>query len=275
MYLSGETAIFGIIGDPITHSFSPAMQTIAFQHCNYNAVYVPFEIQSDDLQKVIESLEILNISGINVTAPYKKAIIHYLDVVSPEAQILQSVNTIYKENDKWHGCSTDGQGFVQSLDSIKCEIQNKNIQVIGSGGAAQAIIYALAQQKPAKIWITNRTVSKSLDLIEKYQPLFPEVEFINGICEDEINILINTTSIGTDNRSISAPLDLIERSQAIVDIIYHIETPLIKKAKQLNKIALDGLSMLLYQGALSFELWTKQQAPINIMQDCLLQLRKD
>ena len=104
MYLSGETSIFGIIGEPIQHSFSPAMQTVAFQKCNYNAVYLPFAVKKENLSQVIPALETLNVSGINVTAPYKTEIIPYLTEISEEAKILESVNTIYRKNGAWVGC---------------------------------------------------------------------------------------------------------------------------------------------------------------------------
>lgn len=272
MYLSGETSIFGIIGDPVTHSFSPAMQTIAFQHYNYNAVYIPLAIKKENLHQVIKGLEIFNISGINVTAPFKKDIIPYLDEISEEARNLQSVNTIYRSQDKWIGCSTDGDGFVKSLTEKDYLLECKTVQIVGCGGAARAIIYALAKSKVAKIYISNRTYSKVLSLINDYSKLFPKTEFIVGSCEFKIDILVNTTSIGSDFTSMSVQVETIERSKIVVDIIYHTETPLIKKAEQLGKIVLGGMPMLLYQGALSFEIWTKQQAPIKVMRDCLLKL---
>ena len=272
MYLSGETSIFGIIGEPIQHSFSPAMQTVAFQKCNYNAVYLPFAVKKEKLFQVIPALETLNVSGINVTAPYKTEIIPYLTEISEEAKILQSVNTIYRKNEAWVGCSTDGAGFIKGLTEIDISPTGKSIQIIGAGGASQSIIYNLAKQGAQKIYISNRTYSKVLQTIQNYSRLFPKVEFVGGNCEQNIDLLVNTTSIGTDGSSMSVPLELIQKSKVVVDIIYHLETPLLKKAKQLEKITLGGLPMLLYQGALSFEIWTKQEAPIEVMRQCLQEL---
>ena len=272
MYLSGETSIFGIIGEPIQHSFSPAMQTVAFQKCNYNAVYLPFAVKKEKLFQVIPALETLNVSGINVTAPYKTEIIPYLTEISEEAKILQSVNTIYRKNEAWVGCSTDGAGFIKGLTEIDISPTGKSIQIIGAGGASQSIIYNLAKQGAQKIYISNRTYSKVLQTIQNYSRLFPNVEFVGGNCEQNIDLLVNTTSIGTDGSSMSVPLELIQKSKVVVDIIYHLETPLLKKAKQLEKITLGGLPMLLYQGALSFEIWTKQEAPIEVMRQCLQEL---
>ena len=195
MYLSGETSIFGIIGEPIQHSFSPAMQTVAFQKCNYNAVYLPFAVKKEKLFQVIPALETLNVSGINVTAPYKTEIIPYLTEISEEAKILQSVNTIYRKNEAWVGCSTDGAGFIKGLTEIDISPAGKSIQIIGAGGASQSIIYNLAKQGAQKIYISNRTYSKVLQTIQNYSRLFPKVEFVGGNCEQNIDLLVNTTSI--------------------------------------------------------------------------------
>ena len=214
MYLSGETSIFGIIGEPIQHSFSPAMQTVAFQKCNYNAVYLPFAVKKENLSQVIPALETLNVSGINVTAPYKTAIIPYLTEISEEAKILESVNTIYRKNEAWVGCSTDGAGFIKGLTEIDFLPAGKSIQIIGAGGAAQSIIYNLAKSNAKKIYISNRTHSKVLKTIQKYCTLFPNVEFIGGNCEQNIDLLVNTTSVGSDGSSISAPLESIQKAKS-------------------------------------------------------------
>ncbi len=272
MYLSGETSLFGIIGEPIQHSFSPAMQTVAFQKCNCNAVYLPFAVKKEKLAQVIPALETLNVSGINVTAPYKNAIIPYLTEISEEAKILQSVNTVYREKEKWIGCNTDGVGFIKGLTEIDFSPIGKSIQVIGAGGSAQSIIYNLAKNKAKKIYIYNRTYNKVLQIIQNYSGLFPNVEFVGENCNQNVDLLVNTTSIGADGSSMSVPLELIQKAKVVVDIIYHLETPLLKKAKQLEKITLGGLPMLLYQGALSFTIWTKHEAPLEVMRNCLQQL---
>ena len=150
MYLSGETSIFGIIGEPIQHSFSPAMQTVAFQKCNYNAVYLPFAVKKENLSQVIPALETLNVSGINVTAPYKTEIIPYLTEISKnrKQKYYESVNTIfylqvnlfkYRKNGAWVGCSTDGAGFIKGLTEIDFLPAGKSIQIIGAGGAAPSV----------------------------------------------------------------------------------------------------------------------------------------
>ena len=272
MYLSGETSVFGIIGNPVSHSFSPAMQTIAFQQCNYNAVYVPFLVTKENLSKVLTSLEILNVKGINVTAPYKRDIIPYLDEISEEAQILDTVNSIHFDNGVWKGYNTDGLGFIEGLKEINYDPKKITVQMIGAGGAAQAIIYSLAKSRVNTIYIENRTYAKVHYTIKKYTKLFPDVKFIGGNCPKKFHLLVNTTPVGKDAFSLSVPLEIINNSEIVVDIIYHAETALIKKAQELHKIVLDGIPMLLHQGALAFEIWTKQTAPIAIMKKCLEQL---
>ena len=235
---------------------------------------LPFAVKKENLGQVISALETLKISGINVTffSPYKNAIIPYLAEISEEAKILNSVNTVYRKNEAWVGCSTDGAGFVKGLTEIDILPTGRIIQIIGAGGSAQSIIYNLAQKNAKKIYISNRTYNKVLQTIQKYSELFPDVEFIEGSCEQDIDLLINTTSVGSDGSSMSVPLELIQKTKVVVDIIYHLETPLLKKAKQLGKIILGGLPMLLYQGALSFEIWTEQEAPIEVMRQCLQEL---
>jgi shikimate dehydrogenase len=272
MYLSGDTSIFGVVGNPVSHSFSPAMQTIAFQHCKYNAVYVPFLISQENIPAVINAMKVLNVKGFNVTAPYKNAIIEQLDEVSEEAKVLGSVNVVHCAGGTWKGYNTDGEGFVEGLKEIHFQPAKTTVQIMGAGGAAQSVIYNLAKAKAGKIYIENRTFSKVHSIIKKYAPLFPEVKFIGGICEQSFDLLVNTTSVGWDITSLSAPVELIERASVVSDVIYAKKTALLQKAKELGKTVQNGLPMLLYQGALTFEIWTSQTAPLEVMKNCLHQI---
>lgn len=269
MYLSGDTSVFGLIGNPISHSFSPAMQTIAFQHCKYNAVYIPFLVQAAELSQAIQSMKVLNIKGANVTAPYKKDIIPYLQEVSQEAKLLEAVNVLHFSQNIWKGDNTDGAGFIKGLQEINYYPAATSVQIIGAGGAAQSIIYSLAKLGASRIYIENRTFSKVHHIIQKYEQFFPNVKFFGGICEDKFDLLVNTTSIGLKDTNLSAPLEVIERASAVVDVIYFVQTTLLQRAKEMGKIIQNGLPMLLYQGTLSFEIWTKQDAPVEVMRNCL------
>ena len=272
MYLSGDTSIFGIIGNPVSYSFSPAMQTIAFQHCKYNAVYIPLLVEPKELPLILQSMKTLNIKGANITAPYKKDIIPYLTQTSKKVKVLEAVNLISFSKGIWRGNNTDGDGFLKGLAEINYNPSKTSVQVIGAGGAAESIIYSLAEAEVGKIHIENRTFSKVHNIIQKYERIFPNVQFFAGICKEKFDLLVNTTSIGLETTSLSAPLELIENATVVVDIIYAKTTALIQKAKELGKIVQDGIPMLLYQGALSFEIWLEQEAPIEVMRNCLQQI---
>ena len=271
MYLSGETNIFGIIGNPISHSLSPAMQTVAFLKCKYNAVYIPLLVEKQNIRSALKAMEVLHIKGANITAPYKQDIMTGLNELSDEAKFSESVNVIFFKKGTWKGYNTDGAGFLAGLEQINYQKKGSRIQVIGAGGAARAIIYSLAKAGASEIYTENRTFTKVHHIIQKYSKLFPKTKFLGGLCKENFDLLVNTSSVGADNITLSTPLETIEKAQMVVDIIYKKQTPLLKKAEELGKKSQNGLPMLLHQGALSFEIWTKQKAPLDVMQSCLEQ----
>jgi len=284
MKIKGTTKITGVFGYPVSHSLSPVFQNAAFDSLSLDFVYIPFEVKPAFIKKAIEAIRFLNFKGINLTIPHKKDGYCLVDELDEEAKHLKVVNTIKNENGKLKGYITDGKGFVRSIkEDGKVELKNKNVYLLGAGGAAWAIAGAIVREEIGKLLITNRTMEKAIaiknHLKENFN--FTNVELIdfenrNGINFQDIDIIINTTSVGMKEGDIVLiKEEKIKKSIFIYDIIYNRKTELIKTAEKLNLPHLDGLSMLVYQGAISFEIWTGKKAPIDIMKNSLYSFIKE
>ncbi len=281
MYLNGETLVYGIIGYPVKHSKSPTFQTAAFQKLGINAVYVPFHVKPEDLQKAVDGIRALSIKGVNVTVPHKEEVIKYVNEISEEVKYIGAANTIENIDGYLKAYNTDAYGFIRGLKELLQQV-NKQIPelsflVLGAGGASRAIIYGLVKEGAKKIYLANRTLEKAEKIISDFKQLN---RFLEEIIEpvklhevenylDKVDVIVNTTSVGLHPED--KPLfdyEKIMKRHIIVDIIYK-KTPLIKKAEEKGCLWQDGLPMLLYQGAKSFEIWTKKEAPINVMKKIL------
>ncbi len=281
MYLNGETLVYGIIGYPVKHSKSPTFQTAAFQKLGINAVYVPFHVKPEDLQKAIDGIRALSIKGVNVTVPHKEEVIKYVNEISEEVKYIGAANTIENIDGYLKAYNTDAYGFIRGLKELLQQV-NKQIPelsflVLGAGGASRAIIYGLVKEGAKKIYLANRTLEKAEKIISDFKQLN---RFLEEIIEpvklhevenylDKVDVIVNTTSVGLHPED--KPLfdyEKIMKKHIIVDIIYK-KTPLIKKAEEKGCLWQDGLPMLLYQGAKSFEIWTKKEAPIDVMKKIL------
>jgi len=269
--IDGNTALYGIIGNPLGHSFSPEMHTLSFQHLNLNAVYVPFPVQENDLSSIPSALSLIGVRGFNVTVPFKEKIIPFLDEISTEARILGSVNTVVKNGNEWKGFSTDGSGFVRATREDGIRFTDKKVLLIGGGGAAKAVSLAIAMEGVSHLHLINRTQKKAQKIAEtllKESPaVITEIGYDTG---DRFDILINCTSVGMKSDECPVAEELIESSGCVIDIIYNPPwTSLIKKANKAGIPAFNGLGMLLYQGIEAFEIWTGQTAPVDVMRQSL------
>jgi len=284
MKIKGTTKITGIFGYPVSHSLSPVFQNAAFDSLSLDFVYIPFEVKPAFIKEAIEAIRFLNFRGINLTIPHKKDGYYLVDELDEEAKHLKVVNTIKNEDGKLIGYITDGSGFVRSIkEDGKVELKNKNVYLLGAGGAGWAISGAIVKEKIRKLLITNRTMEKAIaiknHLKENFN--FTSVELIdfenrNGINFQDIDIIINTTSVGMEEGDIVLiKEEKIKKNIFIYDIIYNRKTELIKTAEKLNLPHLNGLSMLVYQGAISFEIWTGKKAPIDIMKNSLYNFLKE
>lgn len=279
--VSGETKVVGLIGYPVEHSFSPVMHNAAFQHLHLNYVYVPFPVASNStLTQAVRGLFSAGAAGLNVTVPYKEQVISCLDNLDGYARSVGAVNTIVREQDKLVGYNTDGKGFIQSLRSEGVEVMGRNILLLGAGGAAKAVAFALGQAGVSKLYIANRTVERAeqlaAQLLGSTQTIGIELsERALGTVVDQCSIIVNTTSIGMYPRveGIPFPALMLTSNHIVADLVYNpVETRLLSAARKQGCKTISGLGMLAYQGAASFQLWTGQTAPVEIMQKVIAKM---
>jgi shikimate dehydrogenase len=269
--------LYGVIGDPISHSMSPLMHNAAFEKLGIEGSYHPFHVRRENLENAIRGVKALGIEGMNVTIPHKTAVMEYLDRIDPLAEKIGAVNTIVNDEGILTGYNTDGLGFIKGLKEFAQEsIERKRVLIIGAGGAAKAIYYSLAEQGISKIDICNRTKEKA-ELLKARRSSFVQTEVLS-LDSAQTNlglydIIIQTTNIGMDPKITEKPLNVarIKENAIVSDIIYNpLETALLKQAKELGARTQNGLDMFVYQGALSFEKWTGRTPDINRMKEIVL-----
>lgn len=275
--ISGKTKIIGIIGDPITHTASPAMHNAASASLGSDFTYIPFHVKPEQLQKAIDGLRSLNIIGVNVTIPHKEAVLPFLDKLDSSAQRARAVNTIVNENGLLVGYNTDGDGFCYALkQEANFDCLGKKIVLIGAGGSAKAIASSLAGQPVSSIYIINRHTerAKQLAMMLSFSNVpVTSIEWENPhawikTCH-EADLVINTTPVGMAPEIQAVPLpDLswIREGQLICDIIYAPPTTeFLKQAKAKGASILNGAGMLAGQGVLAFEKFTGARVPYAVM----------
>ncbi len=284
MNVSGKTRICGIIGNPIEHTLSPIMHNAAFKELDLDFIYVAFKVEKECLREAMEGIRALGIHGLNVTIPYKEKIIPFLDEISPEAKIIGSVNTILNQSNKLIGYNTDGIGAVKALEDNKVELIQKNVILLGAGGAAKSIAFHFSQ-KAKKIMILNRTLDRGKKLAESLRSRSNA-----DVCWDQLSreairnhlkkadILINATSVGMNPESDVTLVDpnWLNPEIFIFDIVYGpVETKLIRDAKKIGAKTMDGIDMLVYQGAMAFTIWTGNAPPIKKMKETIVEKIKE
>jgi len=251
---------FGIIGRPLSHSLSPLLHNIWFKKYNIKSTYSLIKIGEDQIGEVINRIKKKELQGINVTIPYKQAVIPYLDLIINDAKETSSVNTIYLNSDnKIVGENTDVYGFDSSfIKKIKNKnLLEKNILILGAGGVTPSVVYALVKKKIKKIFISNRTTEKA-KIIKKKFPFIEIIlwEDIDKVSQD-MDIIINTTSLGMKNGSdFNRIIKKFKAELVYYDVVYNpLETPMLKNFKDQKVKTFNGLDMFLYQGQKSFYLW--------------------
>ena len=252
---------FLVIGNPIQHSLSPKLHNFWFEKNKINAAYDKKEINEKDIKSIISEIKNEKIIGINVTVPFKKKIINFLEKLSPEATQSQSVNTIYKENNKIMGHNTDIAGFELAIRHFKYDVKGKKVFILGAGGVVSSIILALEKMGALKIFVSNRTKKKAEDL-KKY---FNKLEIINWGSYPDFDMIINATSIGLENEDgIKLDYSKIEPNKFFYDVIYNPkETIFLKRAKLFGNKAENGKMMFIYQAHQSFTIWHKLMPNID------------
>lgn len=276
--ISGRTAIFGIFGFPVEHTFSPRMHNAAFKKLGLDACYVPFAVHPDLLGDAVQGARSLGLKGLNITVPHKERVIRYLDELSREAQLIGAVNTIEVKNGRLIGHNTDGRGFLRALkDDAGFHSKGKKILCVGSGGAARAVGFTLALSGAGRLAFRDTDAAKAdalaRDIREKTGTRAESIpEDALAAYAAEADCLINATPLGL-KKSDALPLHraYIMKKHLVCDLVYNPpETPLLKAAKERGAKTLRGTGMLLYQGVTAFELWTGRKAPVLVMKNALV-----
>ncbi len=269
--IDGQTLLYGIIGNPVHHSLSPVMHNRAFAALDMNGVYVPMPVT--DLAVAVQGLRALGFRGVSVTVPHKEAIISLLDEVDPVAQRIGAVNTLLireRPSDGKRvirGFNTDWLGANLAL-ADKVRLEESRVLILGAGGAAKAIAFGLVEAG-ATVILSNRTVSRGMELADWLGCTFVP---LTGLASVEAEVLVNTTTVGMEPHSEDIPLDpgLLHRFTTVMDIVYApLQTRLLREAAACGCTVIDGLAMLVYQGAAQFRIWTGIRPDIQLMRRAL------
>jgi shikimate dehydrogenase len=252
---------FLVIGNPIEHSLSPRLHNYWIKNNNIDAIYEKKKLDEDELEHIVLQIKQKKIEGVNVTVPFKKAIIPFLDELTAEATSTQSVNTLYLKENKVIGHNTDIVGFETSIKKSKFNIFNKEVLILGAGGVVPSIIFALKKMKVSKIRISNRTKEKA----ENLKKLFKNIEIIEWGEIPNFDVIINATSIGLKKDDyIKLDFSLISKNTFFYDVIYNPrETNFLKNGKSLGSITLNGKLMFIYQALSAFNIWHKIEPHVN------------
>ena len=252
---------FLVIGNPIEHSLSPRLHNYWIKNDGIEATYEKKKLKEDELKNLVLQIKQKKIDGVNVTVPFKKAIIPFLDKLTPEAQSTQSVNTLYLKDNKVIGHNTDIIGFETSIKESKFNILNKEVLILGAGGVVPSIIYSLKKMKVSKIKISNRTKEKA----DKLKKLFKNIELVKWGEATNFDVIINATSLGLKKEDfINLDFLSISKNKLFYDVIYNPrETNFLKTAKKLGNITINGKLMFIYQALSSFNIWHGIEPNVN------------
>ena len=275
--MQAPTKTYCVIGDPIHHSLSPAMQNAAFAAKGLNCTFIAFRVPEAELKESIESLRSINIAGFNVTTPHKTQVIRYLDELEEStAKKAAAVNTVNNIEGIFRGYNTDVYGFIEPLRKRQVDFQDMHVLLLGSGGAARAVVVALAEQNGiAKLVIANRDVQRAYELANLGAGLGMKCEVIPlDRAQDfspSCDLIVNATTLGMNNESSVIDYEHIQKGSIVYDIVYRpLVTDLIENAKYAQASIVYGYEMLIEQGARAFEIWTGLSAPREAMKKNLL-----
>ncbi len=279
--ITGKTKLLGIIGDPVEHSLSPVMHNTAINHLGVDYCYVPFPVKPQDLTTAIAGFSSMGIVGFNVTIPHKQAIIPLLSEVTPTAKLVGAVNTVWRTETGWKGTNTDIDGFLSPLKPLPRDWGNITPTILGNGGAARAVVVGLAQLGCSQIHVVGRYQQKLEQFKQSWQNtdltaalIVHSWDELSGVI-GETELLINTTPVGMFPNINNSPVEsnvfakMPEKAIAY-DLIYTPNpTQFLKDAQQQGLRIIDGLEMLVQQGAVALQLWLQQPVPVDIMTQSL------
>lgn len=270
MDINGSTKIAGIFGFPIEHTLSPYMHNSAFNYLGHNSCYVAFEVSPERLPEAVKAVINLNMLGVNITVPHKEKVIPLLDDVDEEALFIGAVNTVTNTDGILKGYNTDGRGFISSLSEEDVSIDNKEILIIGAGGASRAVSYYLSK-KASAVSIFDIDLAKAGKLVSDLSEIRENVRHLKSPGEAvKADIIINATPLGLkDEDPLPVDIEYITAEMTVCDLVYK-NTVLLKEAKRIGAKTINGSGMLLWQGVLAFELWTGVKPPVDVMRDALM-----
>jgi len=266
MPVNGTTEVYGILGNPVGHSLSPAMQNAAFRHLGLNKVYVPFPAL--DAGAAIAGFKALGVRGVSVTIPHKQAVIPFLDAIDPVAAKIGAVNTLVVNGGQVSGFNTDWLGANAALKELT-SLAGRRVLILGAGGSARAIGFGLLEEG-AELTLASRTPASGQALAQALGCPWLPLDDAAGAAAD---ILINATSVGMGKDAAMSPMPkaALANFGLVMDIVYApLETTLLREARAAGCQTINGLAMLLYQGVAQFERWTGLNAPVAIMRQELL-----
>lgn len=281
--ITGQTKLLGVIGYPIGHSLSPIMHNAAIAALGVDYAYLPFAIHPRDLERAVDGLFAIGVEGFSVTIPHKQAIMTLLGEVSPIAEAVGAVNTVWRTESGWKGSNTDVEGFLAPLQGMQRDWSQTIVVILGNGGAARAAVAGCAQLGCTQIQVVGRNLQKLEDFVRHWldSPLRVNLQVYSWHQLPDLlphaGLLVNSTPIGMAPAIEKSPLSLTEVERLPANLIAYdlIYTPnptlFLQQASQRGATSIDGLEMLVKQGATALELWLKQPVPIAIMRQALRQ----
>jgi len=278
--IDGKTRILGVFGFPIEHSLSPAMHNAAIAALGLNHLYIPFSVQPDQIGPAIRSLIALGIIGVNLTIPLKELVLPHLDRIAPQALALGAVNTVHNDGGCLVGYNTDEDGFAGPLAAKGFNPRGKRAVVLGAGGAARAVVFRLLRDGAA-VTLLNRTAARAAALADSVRGASGDLSLVdagdrgataNAVAEAEL--LVNATPVGMwPHVDDALPVDssALHPDLLVYDLIYNpLETRLLAAAREAGARTLNGVGMLVHQGAAAFEIWTGSTPPLEVMERAVL-----
>ena len=249
-----------VIGNPIGHSLSPKLQNYWLKQHNINAVYEKIKLEEKEIEGIIQDIKKQKITGCNVTVPFKKKVIPFLDKLSIQAEQTQSVNTIIFEKGNLIGHNTDIAGFDKAIKSLNFNMKNKKILILGAGGVVPSIVFALKGMDVSEITISNRTKQK----VENLKTLFKNLNSLDWGNLIDFDVIINATSLGLNKEKINLDFSKVGKNKLFYDVIYNpVETNFLKEGKKLGNITENGGTMFIYQALEAFKLWHGIEPEVN------------
>ena len=270
--IDGKTRLYGLLGNPVSHSLSPFIHNEGFRRLSLNARYLAFSVKEEDLESTLSALRKMGVGGLNLTMPLKEAALPFCDSLSKEARLSSSINTlVFSENGEMIGCSTDGIGFFRALESENGAVKDKKLCLMGLGGAGKAILSRAVYTELSEIRLLQRasSIEKNRSFIEKIEKetgkkiLLGSYEADFSEFLEQSDILVNASNVGMrEEASLIPEVKLLHKGLFVADCIYHpFETKLLSQAREAGLRYMNGLPMLFYQAVEAFRLWTGKSFP--------------